>query len=459
MRRVTTLVLGLALTVSACMDATDVELLEVRATGLVFGQAFLDLNGSGAVDLGDRAIRNGTVLLIAPGTSDTIDQTTTDTLGVFVLDDVPLGTYRLGLDSAAIFGDSLITLGSGATVNVELADTAQVNLGATYPVLTIEQVRNAAPGRRVFTSGIALNQRQPFSDGTVWFKAVLAGDTAYLRATNVDRTNPAVSIGDSVRLLGTTGEDNGQPILDAVGPIVLVGGAQIVLPAEATVAQARVGAGGALDGGLVRIRNVEITDTATVSNDFHFWAYAGADSIEVVFRSFLGISTAAVRPDTVIRITEAVGLLDPVEDGAGNVRWRLVPRAGSELAYLTKSANVVVGTSYDVASATAGDTVEIRVTARNVGPQTATGVQVSDTIPSALTFISASATRGTYNPGTRLWTVGDLTLNATADTLRILAEVTGGPGTATNRAWLRALLREVETNPFDDTASAALTIP
>lgn len=439
---------------AACMDVTDVELLEIRATGMLVGQAFLDLNGSGAADAADRPLRGVTVLLTTPGLQDTIAEATTDSLGLFVLPDLPPGVFVLGVDSVSVLADSLATLGT-STVTVE-RDTAQVNVGTTYPVLTIQDVRAAASGRRVFTSGIALNPRQPFSDGEVYFKGLFAGDTVYLRASNVERAN--LQIGDSVRLLGRTALDDGQPTLDAVTPLVLVAGAQIVLPVEATVAQARTAAGGDLDAALVRIRNVEITDTSTVGGDFRFWAYSGGDSIEVVFRSFLGMSTAPVRPDTVVRITEAVGLLSPLDDGAGNLRWRLLPRAASELIYQTKVADVSLTTSFDTTQASTGDTVEIRVTARNSGPQVATGVQVSDTVPSVLTFVSATATRGSYDASTRLWTIGDLPVAGATDTLRILAEVTGGPGTATNRVWLRPLLREVEQGAGANNATAAIPI-
>jgi uncharacterized repeat protein (TIGR01451 family) len=426
---------------------------------MLFGQAFLDLNGNGVLDPADRPLENVSVLLVSPGTQDTIDEVSTDTLGLFVVRDVPLGTYVLALDSAVVLADSLTTVGATGTVTVAFGDTAQVNIGATYPALTLEQVRAAVAGRRVFTSGIALNPRQNSSDGEVYFKALLAGDTVYLRATNVERSAPNLAIGDSVRLLGTTTVDDGQPTLDAVTPTFLVFGAQIVLPVEASVAQVASGNGGALDAALVRIRNVEITDTSTVSGDFHFWAYTGADSIEVVFRSFLGMSTAAVRPDTIVRITEATGLLSPLEDGVGNVRWRLLPRAASELTYQTKVADIAVGAAFDTAQASAGDTVEIRVTVRNAGPQTATNVQVSDNLPPALTFLSATATRGGYNSATRLWNVGNLPVSAVADTLKILATVTGGPGTAIYQASLGVLLREVESNPSNNVANAGLTIP
>jgi uncharacterized repeat protein (TIGR01451 family) len=436
----------------SCIDATDVDLLQVSATGVLFGQAYLDRNGNAAPDASDAPLRNASVVLASPATQDVVSQATTDSLGIFVLEDVPVGSYTLRL-AAAVLGDSLVALGTGGTVTVELGDTTLVILGATYPELSLAEVRAAVPGRRVFMSAIALNPRQANGDGVVFFK----GPTSYLRATNVDRAG--LGIGDSVRILGRTALSNGQPTLDVVTPYVLISLAQLAVPVEVTTAAAASAGSGALDAALVRIRNAEIRDTSTVSDDFYFWAHNGGDSVEVVFRAFLGISKASVRPDTVVRVSEATGMLSPFDDGSGTLRWRLLVRAASEIGYLVKSANVGVTTSFDTLLASAPDTVEIRVTVSNLGPQTATSVAVADTIPAALTFVSATATRGSYDLATRTWTVGDLAAGATPDTLRILAEVTGPAGPVTNTARLLPLLREVEVNAGNNVATTqTLTI-
>ena len=53
----------------SCMTVTDVELLEISSTGVIFGQAFLDQNGSGVADAGDAPLRSAAVQLVAAGTS------------------------------------------------------------------------------------------------------------------------------------------------------------------------------------------------------------------------------------------------------------------------------------------------------------------------------------------------------------------------------------------------------
>ena len=56
-----------------------------------------------------------------------------------------------------------------------------------------------------------------------------------------------------------------------------------------------------------------------------------------------------------------------------------------------------------------GDTITYTVTLSNNGPNTATGVQVTDLLPAGLSFVSATPSQGTYDPGTGLWTVGTVT--------------------------------------------------
>jgi uncharacterized repeat protein (TIGR01451 family) len=431
------------------MAVTDVELLEISATGVIFGQAYLDQNGTGVADGGDVPLRFVSVELLAQGTSTVVTQETTDTFGVFVMDAVPVGSYQIQL-AAAVIGDSLNALGTGGNLTVEVGDTTPFSLGASFPVMTLEQALAAAPGQRVFTSGIVLNPRQPNGDGLVFFK----GPSGYLRGTNVDRVT--MQPGDSVRLLGRTALSQGRPALDAVTPIVLVSLAQFPIPVEVTPGGARTAGGGPLDAALVRIRDTEIKDTSTVANDLRFWAHAGGDSVEVVLRSYLFSPMPVVRPDTIMAISQATGLLAPFDDGSGNVRWRLLVRSASEISAFNKSADLELTAAFDTLAASPGDTVEIRVTVRNLGPQTATTVEVTDTVPAALTFQSASATRGSYDPATRIWSVGNLAAGAPADTLRIRATANAGTGTVANTARLMPLRREVELNSGN---SVATTFP
>lgn len=55
-----------------------------------------------------------------------------------------------------------------------------------------------------------------------------------------------------------------------------------------------------------------------------------------------------------------------------------------------------------------GQTATFVVTVKNEGPLSATGVQLTDSLPTGLTLISSSPTVGTYSESTKIWNVGAL---------------------------------------------------
>ncbi len=72
----------------------------------------------------------------------------------------------------------------------------------------------------------------------------------------------------------------------------------------------------------------------------------------------------------------------------------------------------------------------------NAGPDAATDVEVTDQLPTGLTFVSSSSSQGAYDPGTGIWTVGSLAAGATG-TLSIAARVDTA-GTKANTAQVTA---------------------
>ncbi len=68
------------------------------------------------------------------------------------------------------------------------------------------------------------------------------------------------------------------------------------------------------------------------------------------------------------------------------------------------------------------DNISYTVTVTNNGPNATSGVTVNDLLPNTVDFISATATKGTYNETTGLWNIGTLQVNETV-TLTINAKV------------------------------------
>ncbi|MDI6050787.1 DUF11 domain-containing protein, partial [Flavobacterium sp. XS2P24] len=85
-------------------------------------------------------------------------------------------------------------------------------------------------------------------------------------------------------------------------------------------------------------------------------------------------------------------------------------------------SNVSVAKTVDNPTPNVGSNVIFTLTASNAGPSSATGVSVTDALPAGYTFVSSTASTGTYTSGTGVWSVGTLANGASA-TLNITATV------------------------------------
>ena len=106
----------------------------------------------------------------------------------------------------------------------------------------------------------------------------------------------------------------------------------------------------------------------------------------------------------------------------------------------------------DNAHPNVGDTVTYTVTASNNGPAIATGVKVIEALPAGLTFVSAMSTAGSYNPATRVWTVGTVAVGA-MPSLQIMARVVS-PNAQTNTA----VISGDQSDPDSSNNQATVTV-
>ena len=85
-------------------------------------------------------------------------------------------------------------------------------------------------------------------------------------------------------------------------------------------------------------------------------------------------------------------------------------------------ADLAVNKTVVPATIRAGNNVVFTVAVTNNGPNTAVGVTVNDLLPDGYTYVSHTASTGTYNTGTGIWTVGNMA-NAATQTLTLTAKV------------------------------------
>jgi large repetitive protein len=96
--------------------------------------------------------------------------------------------------------------------------------------------------------------------------------------------------------------------------------------------------------------------------------------------------------------------------------------------------------------------IDFTLTVTNAGPDIATNVEVTDVLPGGLSYVTHSASQGTYTSGTGVWDVGTLLLNQTA-TLTITVTV-GISGPYTNYAEITASdVLDQDSTPNNDSTN------
>ncbi len=177
------------------------------------------------------------------------------------------GALEVGLDGDIIFPPEpflvpgghlrvsglLIHFGGGTW---RLKPRSDEDVSVSAPVIAISEARMLPVGEVVFIDGVAMNFLAAFGDNTLH----VSDTSASIRATRVRAA--FLFPGDSVRIVGTTGLQEGQPVIDDVTSFRL-GISRVPPPVDVTTATADGADGGVLDAALVRIQNADIVSTAT----------------------------------------------------------------------------------------------------------------------------------------------------------------------------------------------------
>jgi uncharacterized repeat protein (TIGR01451 family) len=136
----------------------------------------------------------------------------------------------------------------------------------------------------------------------------------------------------------------------------------------------------------------------------------------------------------------------------------------SSVTVNAKDADLSLVKTVDNGTPGVGDTVMFTVRISNTGSDAATGVQVSDSLPTGLSFISSIPSQGSYDDTTGVWTVGTVSVGSHTATLTINATATTA-GAKTNTAEIIASgvfdpdsTPNNHSAPEDDQSGIALTV-
>jgi uncharacterized repeat protein (TIGR01451 family)/LPXTG-motif cell wall-anchored protein len=120
------------------------------------------------------------------------------------------------------------------------------------------------------------------------------------------------------------------------------------------------------------------------------------------------------------------------------------------------AANLRVTASADDVSLALGQRVRITISASSLGPETTTTAYVTSDLPAGLSYVSSTASLGTYNQTTGAWAIGTLQASEPAETLVIVAEATA-VGSIVSHSSISATT-PYELDPSDNSASIAFVV-
>ena len=207
------------------------------------------------------------------------------------------------------------------------------------------------------------------------------------------------------------------------------------------------------------------TTIPVLVNDFNNGQPASTTSVTVSISTPPTSGTATVNPDGTIGFIPAVGFTGPVSFTYTICDIAQTSVCASALVSLivnpapNQSADLLITKKVSQAGSAVGDVVSFTITVQNMGPGSAVGVVVTDTLLRNSTVQlqgTPTPSKGSFNVATGLWTVGDLTANETVTfvlSVRLLSE-----GVVVNVASVTATGSQ-DPNETNNLSSACTSVP
>ncbi len=123
------------------------------------------------------------------------------------------------------------------------------------------------------------------------------------------------------------------------------------------------------------------------------------------------------------------------------------------LGVIAPTINLVAGVTASTNSVVVSSNLTYTITVSNAGPSTATGVTLTDVLPSGVTLVSSNASPGSWSSNL-VCDIGTLVMNATATATLVVSDST--PGLVTNS--VTAAADESDANPALNTASVVTAV-
>lgn len=301
---------------------------------------------------------------------------------------------------------TITVVNNGSAEVTGLVVTDALPVGLTYETVTPSDGIWTAPNWNIGT----LTQGE---EETIVVKAIVGMDQGGMTlVNNVTNTQDQV---DS----NTTEDDASETIVVTNSELETVKTVSNAMPNEGdtityTIAVSNNGSSDATNVSLIDNLPVGVTyvSSSTTSGNYNYgsglWSIGDLNNSNSAILTIIATVDDGTLGKTITNTTSAVIADQTDSDTSNNIgSVSIVPTAFIDLS-LTKT---VVD---DVVAPEVGDMITFEIRVDNEGPTEATGVQVTDLIPSGYDFVNYSSSIGTYNPITGLWDIDFIEIGNTA---------------------------------------------